>query len=238
MTNLPVPSRPTRTARPSPNGRAVLIHPSTPPSTPTSAIASPTLRTCRPNSVRVSIYVIGHDEITQTTYQYESGVVTGETTHTFHHDGHGSVRVLTDAAAAIAQAYTYSAYGELLAIHNAAAQLIATDASAALTSLLYSGEYFDAKIGQQYLRARWYDPSTGRFNRLDPFAGNMNDPQSSHRYLYCCASPIGHADPSGERLISTMVATVQAVSFDIPPLFSSRMHRQSRRRRPSRGRCG
>ncbi|NEW04697.1 hypothetical protein GK047_01515 [Paenibacillus sp. SYP-B3998] len=27
----------------------------------------------------------------------------------------------------------------------------------------YSGEMIDDKVGLQYLRARWYDPSIGRF---------------------------------------------------------------------------
>jgi len=39
------------------------------------------------------------------------------------------------------------------------------------------------KSGQQYLRARFYDPASGTFNRLDPFAGNLADPQSLHKYL-------------------------------------------------------
>ena len=50
------------------------------------------------------VYTLGHDEIAQTDYTYDGqGNVTDETTHTFLHDGHGSVRALLDAAAAIAQ---------------------------------------------------------------------------------------------------------------------------------------
>jgi RHS repeat-associated protein len=62
---------------------------------------------------------------------------------------------------------------------------------------LYSGEQFDSKIGQQYLRARDYDPTTGRFNRLDPFFGNLNDPLSLHKYLYTHADPVNMIDPMG-----------------------------------------
>ena len=50
---------------------------------------------------------------------------------------------------------------------------------------------------KQYLRARYYDPATGRFNRLDPFAGNNQDPQSLHKYLYAHANPVMGVDPSG-----------------------------------------
>jgi len=53
-----------------------------------------------------------------------------------------------------------------------------------LTTLLYTGEQFNATTGLYYLRARYYDPGTGRFNRLDPFAGSTSDPVSLHKYLY------------------------------------------------------
>jgi RHS repeat-associated protein len=62
---------------------------------------------------------------------------------------------------------------------------------------LYSGEQFDSKIGQQYLRARYYDPATGRFYRLDPFFGNLSDPLSLHKYLYTHADPVNEIDPNG-----------------------------------------
>jgi len=48
-----------------------------------------------------------------------------------------------------------------------------------------------------YLRARYYNPQNGRFNRIDPFSGNYSDPQSLHKYLYCHANPINAIDPSG-----------------------------------------
>jgi RHS repeat-associated protein len=66
-----------------------------------------------------------------------------------------------------------------------------------LTEFLYSGEQFDSKIGQQYLRQRYYDPATGRFNRLDPFFGNLDAPQSLHKYLYTHANPVNGIDPTG-----------------------------------------
>ena len=66
----------------------------------------------------------------------------------------------------------------------------------ALTSMLYSGEQTD-RTGMQYLRARYYDPANGRFNRVDPFAGNFDDPQSLHKYLYVHGDPVNGVDPSG-----------------------------------------
>ncbi|WP_456236734.1 RHS repeat domain-containing protein [Blastopirellula retiformator] len=158
------------------------------------------------NVVKVIEYNFGHDEISQTVTEYTGGVPGTPTTHIFGHDGHGSVKVLYDAVAAIAQVYTYEAYGQMLAIHNAIAGVVGTTEAAALTTLLYSGEQFDSRIGQQYLRARYYDPSSGRFNRLDPFSGNAQDPQSFHKYLYAHGNPVMEIDPTGLFTISSILS--------------------------------
>jgi hypothetical protein len=50
-----------------------------------------------------------------------------------------------------------------------------------------------------------YMPSTGRFDRLDPFAGNPDDPQSFHKYGYAHANPIMNVDPNGEFSVSVSI---------------------------------
>lgn len=71
------------------------------------------------------------------------------------------------------------------------------DPNAALTNILYSGEQYNPTSGLQYLRARWYNPESGLFNRLDPFAGNMQDPQSLHKFAYTHNNPVMATDPTG-----------------------------------------
>jgi RHS repeat-associated protein len=135
------------------------------------------------NVIKTISYVIGHQRISQTI---EIG---GEkTTHYFTFDGHGSTRALLDLTGAIVQLYAFDAYGNALGFNT----------SEALTEFLYSGEQFDSKIGQQYLRQRYYDSTTGRFNRLDLFFGNVTDPLSLHNYLYAHTDPIMFTDPSGK----------------------------------------
>jgi RHS repeat-associated protein len=135
------------------------------------------------NIIKTISYIIGHQRISQTV---EIG---GEkTTYYFTFDGHGSTRALLDLAGAIVQLYSFDAYGNALGFNS----------SEALTEFLYSGEQFDSKIGQQYLRQRYYDPTTGRFNQLDPFFGNLNDPLSLHKYLYTHGDPVNGIDPTGE----------------------------------------
>jgi hypothetical protein len=55
------------------------------------------------------------------------------------------------------------------------------------------------------LRARFYDATTGRFNRLDPFFGNSSDPQSFHKYAYVHGDPVQGIDPTGEFIVSLAV---------------------------------
>ena len=148
------------------------------------------------NITKTIDYTFGDDEISQTVTDENGNTVT----HLFGHDGHGSVRVLYDLAGVISQVFTFSAYGEMVTIHNASAQSVAI--TGRLSSIGYSGETFDAKVGQQYLRARFYNATNGRFNRLDDFAGNSNDPQSLHKYAYVHGNPIGGVDPTGESLFA------------------------------------
>ena len=93
--------------------------------------------------------------------------------------------------------FTVAAYGQVLAVHAANAALSGTSEAAFKSNLGYSGEQWDASLRMQNLRARAYDPRNGRFIGLDPFAGNMQDPQSLHKYAYVHGDPIQGIDPSG-----------------------------------------
>jgi RHS repeat-associated protein len=85
-------------------------------------------------------------------------------------------------------------------------------ANPAETDMQYSGEQFDVELQQQYLRARFYDQNTGRFNALDPFAGNNYDPQSLHKYAYTHCDPVNGIDPSGELVF---IEILIAISFAV-----------------------
>ncbi|NEW04695.1 glycoside hydrolase family protein [Paenibacillus sp. SYP-B3998] len=55
----------------------------------------------------------------------------------------------------------------------------------------------DDKVGLQYLRARWYDPSMGRFVGEDSFTGQVDNPLSLNRFTYVKSNPLINIDPSG-----------------------------------------
>ena len=99
----------------------------------------------------------------------------------------GSVRHLFNTAGSVYNRRTYDSFGTLASQTEPALQF----------AFAYTGRYTDPATGLQHNRARWYDPLNGRFNRVDPFAGNMQDPQSLHKYLYCHANPVNAVDPSG-----------------------------------------
>ena len=157
-----------------------------------------TVKNAAGQATKRTSYTFGVDEITQTTTLPLPGGGEGwgeGETLTFAHDGKGSVRALFGAAAAIAQVFTYSAYGELLAIHNGSGTLQPLTSS--LTSVLYNGEGLDARTGLYNIRARWYSASNARWERLDPFAGNPTDPFSFNKYGFVHGDPVGMTDPTG-----------------------------------------
>ncbi|WP_139489601.1 polymorphic toxin-type HINT domain-containing protein [Brevibacillus dissolubilis] len=61
----------------------------------------------------------------------------------------------------------------------------------------YSGEPYDSETGFYYLRARFYDPSVGRFITEDTLKGQVDNPLSLNRYTYVLNNPLQYIDPTG-----------------------------------------
>ena len=103
----------------------------------------------------------------------------------YHKDGLGSTRLLTDALGGVSESYNYDAYGNLIAGNGSE------------NPYLFAGEQRDFETGLDYLRARYYDPTLGRFISRDAYQGSLNDPMSLHKYQYAHANPVVNTDPSG-----------------------------------------
>jgi RHS repeat-associated protein len=58
----------------------------------------------------------------------------------------------------------------------------------------YTGRELDSETGLYYYRARYYDPSTGRFISADPIGFDAGD---ANLYRYVFNSPTNYTDPSG-----------------------------------------
>ncbi|MGQ9601035.1 MAG: RHS repeat-associated core domain-containing protein [Anaerolineae bacterium] len=96
------------------------------------------------------------------------------------------MRQLADGQGYIIQRYDYSPFGRAAAEGGWA------------NPLQYTGEQWDADAGLLYLRARWYDPSTGRFLSRDPFPGLAALPQTQNPYVYVGNNPANLTDPGGD----------------------------------------
>jgi RHS repeat-associated protein len=68
---------------------------------------------------------------------------------------------------------------------------------AATPAYLYTGEQIDPDLGMYYLRARYYQPSIGRFWNMDSYEGGIEQPLSLQKFLYCHGNPVNGVDPSG-----------------------------------------
>jgi RHS repeat-associated protein len=101
--------------------------------------------------------------------------------------------VLTDVTGTVQNAYGYEAFGEedyaLGTIEN---------------KYLFTGEQYDNNVGFYYLRARYYNPTNGRFSQMDTFPGMMHEPKSLHKYTYTHADPVNGTDPSGHINLSEL----------------------------------
>jgi RHS repeat-associated protein len=61
----------------------------------------------------------------------------------------------------------------------------------------FTGQQQDGESGLVYLRARFYDPTTGRFLSKDPVRGSLRRPASQHGYAYASHNPLRYRDPRG-----------------------------------------
>ncbi len=102
-------------------------------------------------------------------------------------DGLGSVRQLADARGYVVQRYAYGPFGEPQAAEGSRT-----------SRMRYTGEPWDGDVGLVYLRARWYDPATGRFTTRDPIPGYATLPQTQNPYIYAANNPVNLTDPSGK----------------------------------------
>jgi len=129
----------------------------------------------------------------------------------FLQDGHGNNRQLAQMNGTVTSHYSYEAYGAVLGTSTSSSADAAVGSG--ITSKLFCGEQYDATLHMYNLRARYYDSSNGRFNQRDTFAGNNDDPQTLHKYLYANCDSVNESDPTGKfpEILITIAIIVIAV---------------------------
>jgi RHS repeat-associated protein len=146
------------------------------------------------------VYTYGTNRIS------EDQLISGNWNLSFYgYDGQGSVRYLTNSTGTVTDTYTYDAFGNLISQTGSTPNVF-----------LYDGEQNDSNLGQYYLRARFMNEATGRFQTMDTFEGSQNDPRSLHKYLFAGDEPTDKRDPSGHDDIASVGAEEITETFKLP----------------------
>ncbi|ASA20281.1 hypothetical protein B9T62_05390 [Paenibacillus donghaensis] len=102
------------------------------------------------------------------------------------YNGHGDVVQIVDTSGKPVNTYSYDVWGN-----------ITNQTEGISNPFKYTGEIYDEETGLYYLRARYYDPSMGRFLNEDTVEGQITNPLSLNLYTYVGNNPLIYVDPSG-----------------------------------------
>ena|GEM_PF-934148 len=99
----------------------------------------------------------------------------------YGNDEQGSIKYLLDERGEIENQYRYDAFGVIL-----------KEREEVNNPIKYTGQEYDKLSEQYYLRARFYNPVTGRFLQEDRYRGD-----GLNLYAYCRNNPVVYCDTSG-----------------------------------------
>jgi RHS repeat-associated protein len=110
-----------------------------------------------------------------------SELVSGTTSY-YEQDGLGSPTSLSSLSGTLSNTYSYDSFGKVIASTGIRAN-----------PFQFTGREFDPESGLYYYRARYYDPTSGRFIGEDPIRinGGIN------YYVYVVNDPVDNDDPDG-----------------------------------------
>jgi RHS repeat-associated protein len=106
----------------------------------------------------------------------------------YHGNDLGNIVALSDLTGALTDRYAYGPFGE------PAGKEGATPNEFTFVGALGVREEAD---GLYFMRARFYDPETGRFVSKDPLQGSPVNPAALHAYAYAGDQPVMMSDPAG-----------------------------------------
>ena len=74
----------------------------------------------------------------------------------------------------------------------------------------YNGESYSPNVGSLYLRARYYNIAAGSFFTEDSYLGDIREPLTLNRYVYCEGNPVNYKDPSGKSVENDIMKAVMS----------------------------
>ena len=117
-------------------------------------------------------------------------------------DMHGNVVQLLDESGNVTKTYEYDSFGNEVKPEK-------KDEN----PYRYCGEYYDKETEEVYLRARYYEPSVGRFITRDTYTGESDEPLSLHLYTYCANDGVNMVDPSGHNRVIPGMPTIDLKKY-------------------------
>lgn len=159
-----------------------------------------------------TVYV--YDLLGRVIAEYSSQGGTGGGLSYLTHDQMGSARVVTDGNGAPKSRHDYLPFGEEINTFN-----VTTSGREAVTSYnlanvrhKFTGHERDPETALDYMQARYYSSTGGRFTGADPynpvvdsekeedFEEYLGQPQNWNRYAYVWNNPLKYIDPNGEKV--------------------------------------
>ena len=120
------------------------------------------------------------------------GIECNDTSYFFRKNAFGDVTHIYDANGTLHAKYIYDAWG------NHQVETFTDSNIGNINPIRYRGYYYDTETKLYYLKARYYDPETGRFISQDNVS--YLDPDhvmGLNLYLYCNNNPVMGYDPDG-----------------------------------------
>jgi RHS repeat-associated protein len=125
----------------------------------------------------------------------------GEISLVFHHSDHLSgASVDTDESGSVVALNDYYPFGDTR-----------IESGEYENDYTYTGKERDEDTELLYYEARYYNSNIGRFISIDPWSGDITDPQSLNKYAYVRNNPLKYVDPEGESFGEVIDWTVRTI---------------------------
>lgn len=138
----------------------------------------------------------------------------------YHYDIRGSVTNIVRPDGKLIEGYTYDEFGnkQTTEYDENGNPITNPNDEVFENEVTFTSSITDTSTGLQYMNARYYDSTTGRFITQDTYSGNAYEPWTQHLYSYCGNNPVNMIDPTGHYGESYYKQKIQAAQNRISEL--------------------